>query len=72
MVQTSDTAGYDEYVEGVEADEVTSLETPLPEVCAYYHSNDIHTLNFMLPDVCGSAAVVIIFSLSGACQVQEC
>ena len=28
----SDTSGYDEYVEGVEADETSSLETPLSEV----------------------------------------
>lgn len=28
----SDTSGYDEYVEGVEADETASLETPLTEV----------------------------------------
>lgn len=33
--QGSDTAGYDEYVEGVEADETASLETPLKEVNSY-------------------------------------
>ena len=32
--QGSDTVGYDEYVEGVEADETASLETPLKEVAA--------------------------------------
>lgn len=30
--QTTDTEGYDEYVEGVEPDETTSLETPIKEV----------------------------------------
>jgi len=30
--QSSDVAGYDEYVEGVEAEETTSLDTPLQEV----------------------------------------
>lgn len=32
FLQTSDTVGYDEYVEGVEPDETTSLETPIKEV----------------------------------------
>ena len=32
VIQGSDTSGYDEYIEGVEPDEVTSLETPIDEV----------------------------------------
>ena len=38
LSQTNDTEGYDEYVEGVEPDETTSLETPIKEViipCPY-------------------------------------
>lgn len=31
-LQTNDTEGYDEYVEGVEPDETSSLETPIKEV----------------------------------------
>lgn len=31
-IQGGDTSGYDEYIEGVEADETTSLETPIDEV----------------------------------------
>ena len=47
--QTSDTVGYDDYVEGVEADEVTSLETPLSEVCCMYMDASLEittSLNF--------------------------
>lgn len=32
FTQTTDTEGYDEYVEGVEPDETSSLETPIKEV----------------------------------------
>lgn len=37
-MQGSDTAGYDEYVEGVEPDETSSLETPLKEVAIMLYS----------------------------------
>ena len=33
IYQSSDTAGYDEYVEGVEAEETVSLHTPIGHVC---------------------------------------
>ena len=32
-LQGSDTAGYDEYIEGVEPDETASLDAPIKEVC---------------------------------------
>ncbi len=60
-MQGSDTAGYDEYVEGVEADETSSLQTPLKEVSPlttslWFTGARLHAVR------CGRAGVLSLLS----------